>query len=739
MDPQQRLLLEVTWEALERAGQSPEKLYNSKTGVYIGLTTSDYAQVQKDAVGIDSIDQYYSSGIAHSIASGRLSYVLGLRGPSVTIDTACSSSLVAVHLAVQSLRNHETDLGLAGGVNLMLHPDVTIALSKYHMMSPDGHCKTFDADADGFVRGEGCGVVVLKRLSDALANNDLILAVIRGTAVNQDGPSSGLTAPNGPSQEAVISDALRDGGLQPHEVGYIEAHGTGTELGDPIEVQALGATVGSKRETPLVIGSVKTNIGHLEGAAGVAGLIKAVLTVQHAHIPPSLHVKTLSPHIPWNNYDIRVATESIAWEGHRIAGVSSFGFSGTNAHIIVEEAPAPTPINDANVERAQHVLTLSAQNEKALKQLADAIAAHLATDADLAGVAYTLNTGRAHLIHRLALTAADSEQARTLLQAYVDGAALPAEINAARIPSADAPRIVFMFTGQGAQYVGMGRQLYDSQPVYRQAVDQCDVLLRPYLDGQSIKSLMFEDSDGALTDTRYTQPALFVLEYALVQLWAAWGVQPSAVMGHSVGEYVAACVAGLLTLEDGLKLIAMRGRLMGSLPAGGTMAAVFTDVETVNAAAQAYANTVSVAAINGPQNIVISGKAADVEAICAAFKAKNIVIRPLTVSHAFHSPLIEPILDEFEQIAADVNYQTPHIKIISNVTGKQGGREMMTAKYWRVHLRSAVQFAASIETLHQEGYHLFLEIGPTPTLTGMGKRCIPEGEAVWVSSLTQVG
>lgn len=739
MDPQQRLLLEVVWEALERAGQSPEKLYGSKTGVYIGLTTSDYAQVQKDAIGIDSIDQYYSSGIAHSVASGRLSYVLGLHGPSVTIDTACSSSLVAVHLAVQSLRSRETTLALAGGVNLILHPEISIALSKYHMMAPDGRCKAFDASADGFVRGEGCGIVVLKRLNDALADNDPILAVIRGSAVNQDGPSSGLTAPNGPSQEAVITEALQDSGLEAKSVGFVEAHGTGTSLGDPIEVQALGATLGHHRETPLMIGSVKTNIGHLEGASGVAGLIKAVLAIQHASIPANLHLNTLSPHIPWNNYAIQVATEFMPWTGHRVAGVSSFGFSGTNAHIILEEAPVPEPVTNTNPERPLHVLTLSARNEPALKQLASNIAAYLETNADLPDAAYTLNTSRAHLIHRLALTAANSDGARELLKTYVEGGSLPAEIITGRIPSADTPRLVFLFTGQGAQYVGMGRQLYDNQPVYRQAVDQCDDILQPYLDGKSIKSLMFDSSDGELNETQYTQPALFVLEYALVQLWASWGIQPSAVMGHSVGEYVAACVAGLFSLEDGLKLIAMRGRLMGSLPAGGTMAAVFADADTVSAGIEAFSKTVSIAAINGPQNIVISGVASDVEALCSAFKARGIVTRPLTVSHAFHSPLVEPVMDEFEHIAAGVSFQTPNVKIISNVTGKQAGRDMLSAKYWREHLRAPVQFLASIETLYTDGYRVFLEIGPNPTLSGMGKRCLPEGEATWVSSLTQVG
>ena len=563
MDPQQRLLLEVAWEALERAGQAPHTLYGTKTGVFLGITTSDYAQVQKDAIGIESIDQYYSSGIAHSIASGRLSYILGLRGPSLSIDTACSSSLVAVHLATQSLRTRESDLALAGGVNLILHPDVSVALSKYNMMASDGRCKAFDAAADGFVRGEGCGVVVLKRLSDALADGDPILAVIRGTAVNQDGPSSGLTAPNGPAQEAVLTEALANSGLQPQDIGYIEAHGTGTALGDPIEVQALGAVLGGPRDNPLYIGSVKTNIGHLEAASGVAGLMKAILALQNAEIPPSLHLNQPNPLIPWQNYPIQVATERIAWDGPRVAGVSSFGFSGTNAHIILEQAPASQPAEHILRERARHILTLSGHTEAALKQLAGRISAVLAQNADLPDIAYTLNTGRSSLIHRLVLTAADSQEAQTLLNAYIDDEPLPPEIRKSRVPSLDEPRVVFLFTGQGAQYTGMGRELYESQPVFRDALDLCDRLLRDELNGTSILEVMFEPGD-LLDTTLYTQPALFALEYALVKLWESWGVRPAAVMGHSVGEYVAACAAGLFSLEDGLKLIAARARLMQS-------------------------------------------------------------------------------------------------------------------------------------------------------------------------------
>ena len=416
MDPQQRLLLEVGWEALENAGIAPDSLAGSRTGEFIGMTTSDYSIVQKEASGIAGLDSYYTTGIAHSIASGRLSYVLGLQGPSITIDTACSSSLVAVHLAVQSLRAGDSRLALAGGVNLILSPENSIMLSKFKMMAPDGRCKAFDAAADGFVRGEGCGLVALKRLSDALADGDRVLAVIRGSAVNQDGASSGLTAPNGPSQENVLRDALANGGVLARDVGYVEAHGTGTALGDPIEVQALAAVLGVDRspDRPLAIGSVKTNVGHLEGVAGVAGLIKAVLVLQHGEIPPHLHLHELNPHIDWASMPIVVPTEltPLAADGPRIAGVSAFGFSGTNAHVVVEAAPAPRPQPDD--DRPVHLLTLSARSEPALRELAARHSARLDTHSELSlrDVCATANVGRARLAHRLAVTATDVEIGR---------------------------------------------------------------------------------------------------------------------------------------------------------------------------------------------------------------------------------------------------------------------------------------------------------------------------------------
>ena len=731
MDPQQRLLLEVTWEALEHAGIAPDKLSGSRTGVFVGINTNDYSQLFLQN-GAAQLDAYYASGIAHSIASGRLSYVLGLQGPSVSLDTACSSSLVAIHLACQSLRAGESRMALAGGVNLMLVPETTVTLTKYHMLASDGHCKAFDAQADGFVRGEGCAVIVLKRLSDAVADGENILALIRGTAANQDGPSSGLTAPNGPSQVAVIREALANGNVSPLDVSYVEAHGTGTSLGDPIEVQALGAALGEGRTGPLMIGSVKTNIGHLEAVAGVAGIVKVVLALQHKEIPPHLHLKTPSPHIPWADLPITIPTELTPWTGKRIAGVSSFGFSGTNVHIVLEEAPT-LAVTPSAIERPLHLLALSAKGEAATRELARRFADSLDSQT-LADVCFTANTGRAALTHRLAVTAASTDQLRDKLSAFANGDA--SSVTSGEVHGSDRPKIAFLFTGQGAQYAGMARRLYETQPTFRKTLDKCDELLHLHLN-QSLISLLFSQP-SLLDQTAYTQPALFAIEYALAELWRSWGVEPTAVMGHSVGEYVAACVAGVFSLEDGLKLIAERGRLMGALPAGGEMVAVFADEATVTKAIASHAKSVSIAAVNGPKNVVISGAGEAVEAIVEKLKVEGIKSKRLTVSHAFHSPLMEPMLDEFERVAGQVSFSAPRLSFISNISG-QRLREAPDASYWRRHVRGAVQFAASIETLRKQGYQLFVEIGPKPTLMSMGQQCWP-GEAQpasWLPSLRE--
>ncbi len=744
MDPQQRLLLEVAWEALEHAAQAPDQLSGSRTGVFIGIASADYINLIQQQGDATRFDAYYGSGIAHSIASGRLSYVLGLQGPSLSIDTACSSSLVAVHVACQSLRNGECRMALAGGVHLALTPANTIAFSKSHMLAPDGHCKTFDARADGFAEGEGAGIVVLKKLSDAIADNDRILAVIRGSALNQDGPSSGLTAPNGPAQEAVIREALAQARVKPAEVGYVEAHGTGTTLGDPIEVRALAKVLrdGRAADRPFMLASVKTNLGHLEAAAGVASLIKVVLMLQHSEIPPHLNFQTPNPFIPWSEVPAVIPVTLQPWPAgyeRRIAAISAFGFSGTNAHLIVEAAPIgeAQPIE---IERPAHVLALSAKSKAALTALVERFNQHLidASPAALADVCFTANTGRAQFTQRATFVTRSIEQLRGQFTAYLASESATGVIGG-EVPTIDRPRITFLFTGQGSQYVDMGRQLYETQPVFRAALDRCDEILRPYL-GESLLAVLYpkstiENQQSKINETAFTQPALFAVEYALAELWKSWGVTPSAVMGHSVGEYVAACVAGVLSLEDGLKLIAARGRLMQALPSGGEMAAVFAAETTVAEAIAPLTDRVSLAAINGPDNVVISGEGAAVRSVVEQLRARGIKSKALKVSHAFHSPLIDPMLDEFERVAAQVKFAAPKIRLISNVTSQAVTTEVTQPAYWRQHVRAAVRFAASIETLHHMGHSIFVEIGPSPTLLGMGQRCVDDDAALWVPSL----
>jgi acyl transferase domain-containing protein len=730
MDPQQRLLLEVAWEALENAGQSPEKLAESDTGVFLGIANSDYFRMLlADPMQIDT---YVSTGNAFSVAAGRLSYLLGLHGPNIALDTACSSSLVAVHLACQSLRRGECHLALAGGVNLILTPEVNINFSQAQMMSPDGRCKTFDARADGYVRGEGCVVIALKRLADAEANQDQVLAVIRGTAINHDGRSGGLTAPNGPAQEAVIRAALADAGLAPSQVSYVETHGTGTSLGDPIEVRAMGAVYGAERDpqSPLTIASVKTNIGHLEAVAGVAGLIKTVLMLQHREIPRHLHFEQPSPYIEWERWPIVVPTQHAAWQAaRRVAGVSSFGLSGTNAHVIVEEAPREEhhPIDLAHPMK---VLTLSAKSAAALKASAAQFEQHLREHTQaFTEVCFTANTGRSHFAHRVAVIASTVDDAHERLAAFVAERDNGNVFSGHRL-DVDPPDIAFLFTGYGSQYADMGRQLYDTQPAFRAAIDRCDEIFKSQTGG-SLKELLY-------AQMATTQPTVFALEYALAELWKSWGVEPAIVLGHSLGEYAAACVAGVFSLADGLKLAAARDRLMQSVPVAGEMVTVFADEATV-AEVLAPQPEVAIAAINSPESVVISGRREAVAAVVAQLQARKIRSRRLPIGYASHSPLIEPILDEFERIASEVTYAAPQIAMASSLTGKLiDGAEIAQASYWRRHLRSTVRFAAAIQTLYEQGYRAFVEIGPNPTLVSLGQRCVPDNSAaLWLASLRE--
>ena len=743
MDPQQRLLLEVSWEALENAGQSQDRLAGNQSGVFLGITSNDYGPLSLQSGEFSQIDPYQITGNALNAAAGRLSYTFGFHGPCMAIDTACSSSLVAVHLACRSLSNGECSQALVGGVNLILSPVATIALSKARVLSPDGRCRAFDAAANGMVRGEGCGVVVLKRLSDAVRHRDNILALIRGSAVNQDGPSSGLTVPNGPAQETVIRRALATARVDPSEVSYLESHGTGTSLGDPIEVRALGAVYGKDRsqESPLRIGSVKTNIGHLEASSGIAGLIKVVLALQHQEIPPQLHFERPNPHIPWDDLPVKVVTQPTPWlrgEKRRLAGVSSFGFSGTNAHVILEEAPTSAPMATA-VERPLHLMALSAKTEAALKQLAARHRDHLAANPDLApaDVCFTANTGRTHLTRRVAIVAATTAELHERLAAFVTG---QPEAGLIEGLSGAAPRVTFLFTGQGSQYVGIGQELYRTQPAFRQALDRCEEILRPCLETPLLEILYPAPAQGSpLDETACTQPALFALEYALAELWSSWGVKPAAVMGHSLGEYVAACVAGVFSLEDGLKLTAARARLMQALPREGAMASVFAEPDRVAAAILNCSEEVSVAALNGPRHVVVSGRREAVHALIAELGREGIRTQTLNVFHAFHSVLMQPMLAAFEARARELTYSPPRISLISNVTGQRAAADLINAEYWCRHVMQPVRFAEGLETLHKQGHEIFVEIGPKPVLLAMGQQCLggnPSGLAAQSASGT---
>ncbi len=729
MDPQQRILLEVCWEALEDAGLTEPQLSGSRTGVFIGVSSNDYARIHTHVH--TTLDAYTGTGNAFSILANRLSYIFNLHGPSMAIDTACSSSLVAIHQACQSLRNQESIMALAGGVNLILSSELQQVFGMANMLSEDGRCKTFDSRANGYVRGEGCGVIVLKRLSDALTDGDSIKAIIRGSAVNQDGHSNGLTAPNAIAQQAVIREALAKAGVTAKDISYVEAHGTGTPLGDPIEFHALQTVLMEGRtDEPFWLASAKTNIGHLESAAGVAGLIKTVLALQHQEIPAHLHLQSLNPHISLPGNKIQIPTETTLWtvkEGQkRLAGVSSFGFGGTNAHVILEEAPPSTPATALPLP--YYILLLSAKQEKALTELASRYAIGLPKSAEeLTAFCYSASSSRTHFPYRAALIASSTEELKVRLQAFRLG-----ENNSKNFTNHltvnTQHRIAFLFTGQGSQYAGMGKQLYETHPVFRQTINRCDEILQPYLE-TSLLEIIYpaSASNSSLIDrTVYTQPALFAVAYSLAQVWKSWGIEPKVVLGHSVGEYVAACVAGVFSLEDALKLIAHRGRLMQNLPQGGGMTTVFESVEKVQPFVNAFADVVSIAAINGPKLTVMSGQTDAIAEIKLHLKAESISCKDLVVSHAFHSPLMRPVLDEFAKIAGEVTYHLPDIDLISNCTGQRIGEEIATPQYWCNHILAPVAFRQGIETLEHQGVTHYIEIGPKPVLLMMAKPEIGE-------------
>ena len=733
LDPQQRLLLEVAWEALEDAGIAPDSLAGSATAVLVGISTSDYAAKVGRPGRLDRIDAYAGTGTARSTAAGRLSYLLGVHGASLAIDTACSSSLVAVHLGCQSLRNGESDLVLAGGVSLILAPDSFVYLSQLRALAPDGRCKTFDADADGYGRGEGCAVIVLKRLRDALSAGDTVLAVIRGSAVNHDGATNGLTAPNGAAQRVVISTALARAGVLPQQVDYVEAHGTGTPLGDLIELEALGGVMAHDRTTPLRVGSVKTNIGHLEAAAGVIGLVKTVLALQHEAIPPHLNFHRPNLRFPWDSLAIEVPTQSIAWPRgprERIAGVSSFGLSGTNAHVVIGEAPAIPP-TQTQLTRSATLLAWSASSREALDEMGTRLSAWMSAHPamprlDVAAAFAHARTGQRY---RAAVVAARPEELERSL----------ASTRTERDPSGRPLRVGFLFSGQGSHYASMGAELDRFEAPFRHALDRCSAILDGRLP-RSLRSLLFDDdSASVLRETRLTQPVTVALQYALAELWRAWGIAPVAVVGHSVGEIAAACVAGILSIEDALALATERGRLVDALcPRGAMISAAATEERLREAIARrGAAHAVSVAAVNAPELLVFSGDEEHVLAIGEDLAAEGIWIQRLNVSHAFHSPHMDPAVAPFSEAAARVGHRPAGIDFVSTLTGD--AQATIDAGYWVQQLQRPVRFMAATRALERLEVNALVEIGPQSTLLALHRRANPDADVLRVPSLDQSG
>ncbi len=738
MDPQHRLLMETAWETFENAAINPQQA--KKTGVFIGIYSHDYELLTAERLHNKNFDVYHAIGNSASMAAGRLSYFFGFQGPAVSVDTACSSSLLAVQQACDSLRKGESRLALAGGVNLILTPDLHIVFSKSGMLADDGHCKTFSADADGYVRSEGCGLVLLKPLADAINDNDQVLAVIKGSATNQDGASNGITAPNGMAQRALMQQALQAANVKASDISLLEAHGTGTPLGDPVEFESIAEIYSQERDKdkPLVISSVKTNIGHTESAAGIAGLIKLVLAFKHEFIPPHLHLKQLNPRILLAAIPAQIPTQGLAWpeqkDNPRLAAISSFGFSGTNAHMIVADAgQAPQQA----VPDLPCVLPVSAQTPDALIELAQRYQQLLSQGKPekLLNIAATAAIGRQHFSQRLAFSALDSQQLAEKLTDFVQAGSQPEFVENNR------PKITFLFTGQGSQYLNMSRELYYSRSYFRDIFDQCSNLFAGYIK-LSLSELLFSGrySEQDLQQTRVTQPALFCLEYALAKQWQQWGIEPDILIGHSIGEYAAACLAGVFNINDAVKLVAKRGQLMQGLQANGKMAAVNCSQQQLEGILSITDERV-IACFNAPERLVISGTSEAIDAAMAQLVQAQVPVTELQVSHAFHSPLMHAMVADFKQTLQQVNFNKPTINIISTLTGHTVTEEMTCVDYWSDQIIRPVNFTGAINSLCDttSTHHIFLEIGPRSVLTGLARQIANNSQAIKFLSALDAG
>ncbi|MFE2077710.1 type I polyketide synthase [Streptomyces misionensis] len=737
IDPQQRLALQTAWEALEHAGIDPTSLRHGDTGVFMGVTTLDYIFESTDLAPAD-LDGYLAPGLSHSAVSGRMSFFLGLRGPCMTVDTTCSSSLTATHLAVQALRGGECSLALSGGVNVIHNAQNHTILKLGGVLSADAQCKTFDERADGYARAEGCGVLVLKRLSDALRDGDTVHALIRGSAVGQDGESAGLVAPNGAAQEQVMRSALARCRLTPGDIHYVEAHGTGTALGDPTEMDAISDVFAKShtRERPVLVGSLKTNIGHMEGAAGVGSLIKAVLQLRERTVFPHLNLVTPSRRIAWDEAPVAVPTECRPWPGTGPgrAMVNGFGVTGTIASVILEEAP-PAPAGEAPADaRPSAVLTLSAKSRTSLRRLAERYLDHLERHPEipLADLCRTSNTGRAHFRYRIAEVVGDRADAVRALGRRAKSLAAGSTRGGG---SASAPKVAFLFSGTGTQYPGMGAALYRQYPAFRAALDECDAILTPLL-GVPLGALIRGECarPERIHEPRYLQPALFSLEYAMARLWLSWGVRPSVLMGHSLGEFAAAAVAGLFSLEDGARLVAARGRLSEAVRSEGGMAAVGAPAAEIAPLVEDYPD-LTIGAVNGPGQCLLTGGSQSLADAGRRLAERGVKFTPLKGAVPYHSPLMARIVDEFREVLAGVEFRTPGMALVSNVTGRVArGRQMADPEYWIRHLLEPVQFEAGVQAVDRRGRHVFVEIGPSGALTALARASAVDADHVWLSS-----
>ncbi|MEM1168616.1 MAG: type I polyketide synthase [Cyanobacteria bacterium P01_H01_bin.35] len=776
VDPQHRIMLELSWSCIEDAGYSPSQLSGSQVGVFIGACNYDSILLMNQ--DRENIQGHSGTGTWTCMIPNRISSFFNFHGPSVPIDTACSSSLVAAHYAINAIKESECDVALVGGISVLFTLTTYVQMSKLGMLSPTGQCRTFDSEADGYVRGEGAGMILLKPLRKAIEDGDRIYGTIKGSAVNHGGKARTLTAPNVYAQAQVLRTAYSRANISPNTVSFIESHGTGTPLGDPIEINALKRSfrqLYQQYELPktekayCALGAVKSNIGHLEGASGIAGLIKILLAMQHKKLPKIVNYKKLNPRINLKDSPFYILDETQEWErlttesGEEIprrAGVSSFGIGGVNAHVILEEAPLEVRSQKSEVrskknesqrqkvkrkeeiEPPLHILGLSANTEQALYDLVVNYRDCIKTNSELEieDICYTANTGRTHAFTaRLAIVAETKLELQEKLAAFLQEKEISGTYK--KIIQGQKPtKIAFMFTGQGSQYTNMGASLYKTQPIFRQTLDRCNEILKDYLELPLLDVLFSEKHSAKLTETMYTQPSIFSIEYGLAKLWESWGIKPEWVIGHSVGEYVAACVAGVFSLEDGLKLIAIRARLMQELPAGGEMVSVLASESEVKEAIAKVSkklpkSAIDIGAFNGPNSIVISGESQAIASVCEQLKAMGAKTKQLQVSHAFHSSLMEPMLAEFEKVAQEISYNEPKIPLISNVTGQQISDEIAKPKYWVEHIRQPVYFAKGMKSLHEQGCELFLEVGPKPILLGMGRQCLPEGLGLWLPSL----